>query len=259
MDAADEAHDGGRVPGMTTPASRASGRHQQRRNRRAGVLIGLLSGLLGFGLVVQVQSTESQAGLGTARQEDLVRILDDLNARDERLRREIGELEATRRELGSGAAGDDAALNEARRRARELGILAGTVPATGPGLVVTIREHDRRLPADLLLDAVQELRGAGAEAIQVTGADGAAVRIGASSWFVDGNEGIVIDDRQLRAPYTVVAIGDPPTMDAALRIPGGVEATVQQADATVRIEQRPKVAVTALREVKPPQYARPAS
>jgi uncharacterized protein YlxW (UPF0749 family) len=236
------------------PATPAPGRGKLR----AGALIGLLAALLGFALAVQVKSTESQA-LPAARQEDLVRILDDLNAREERLRREIADLEQTRSELSSGAAGKDAALQETRRRTQELGVLAGTVPARGPGVVITIAERGKQLPADVVLDAMEELRGAGAEAIQISGREGGAVRVGTSTYFLDGQGGILVDGKTLRAPYTIIAIGDAPTLDAALNIPGGVVNTVEQASSTARIEQRDQVSVSALRPVENPHYARPVS
>jgi uncharacterized protein YlxW (UPF0749 family) len=227
--------------------------------RRAGVLIGLLTLLLGFGFAVQVRSTESNSALPSARQEDLVRILDDLNAREERLRREIGDLEKTVRDLSSGAGDVTAAIETSRRLARELQLLAGTVPATGPGVVITITEGGKHLPADVVLDAVEELRGAGAEALEISGAEGPAVRVGTSTYFLDVQGGILTDGKVLRGPYTIVAVGDAATLAAALNIPGGVVNTVDQASATTRIVQRGKVVVTALRVVEAPKYARPAS
>ena len=62
----------------------------------------------------------------------------------------------------------------------------------------------------------------------------------------------------LNAPYTMVAIGDPPTLAAALNIPGGVIDTVSRAGGTLTIEQAPQVHVEALRAARTPQYARPA-
>jgi uncharacterized protein YlxW (UPF0749 family) len=243
------------APGHAGPARPAP---TVSRARRAGVWIGLLTALLGFALAVQVKSTESMA-LPTARQEDLVRILDDLNAREERLRRDIADLERTRSELTSGAVGSEAALQEARRRIQQLRLLAGTIPATGPGVVITLTEGKEHLPADLILDAIEELRGAGAEAIQLTGREGGSVRVGTATYFLDTRDGVLVDGKSLRGPYTIVAIGDKSTLAAALNIPGGVANTVEQAAAASTIEQRDKVVVSALREPGTPQYARPAS
>src|SRR5688572_4786731 len=102
-----------------------------RRASPADIVIGLLVALLAFAFVVQVKSNSGDSQLANARQDDLVRILSDLNAREQRLRDEIATLEATLSQLGEGAQGREAALAEARRRADELGILAGTLGARG--------------------------------------------------------------------------------------------------------------------------------
>ncbi len=139
------------------------------RLRRVDVAVALLLGLLGFAAVVQVRSTQEEGPLAAARQEDLVQILDDLANRDRRLRAEVAALEQTRRELTSGTGRTSAALEEARRRAQLLGVLAGNVPATGPGVRLTMTDPDGALRPDILLDALEELRAAGAEQVWLAG------------------------------------------------------------------------------------------
>ncbi len=245
-----------KAPRLTVPRPRV----RWRPRVRAGLLIGALCGLLGFAFAVQVQSTQGST-LDSARQEDLVRILDDLSAREDRLRGELAEQQAALDEITSGSNGSGAALQQARKRADELGVLAGTVPARGPGVVITIGERAERIPADLLLDALEELRGAGAEAVAITGTGisgrSVEVRVGAPTWFADKGEGIVVDGTTLRAPYRFTVIGDGPTIAAALNIPGGVTDTVRRAGGQVRVDQRSDVSITALRPIKTPQYARP--
>ncbi|MFL6077039.1 MAG: DUF881 domain-containing protein [Mycobacteriales bacterium] len=228
-----------------TPVTRRSHR------LRAGALIGVLCALLGFGFAVQVHSQSGSSKYANAREEDLVTILDDLTAREQRLRQELGSLNQTRQQLSNGSG---SALDEARRRADEMAILAGTEPATGPGMVLTIKPGGKPVKAEVILDAVEEMRGAGAEALQIN-----SVRIGASTWFADGSGGgLVVDGTALDKPYTVTAIGDPATLAAAMNIPGGVVDSVHQAGGQVEVEQRKEVAVTAVRHDEPPQYAHPA-
>lgn len=229
------------------------------RRPRAGVLIGLLAGLLGFGLAVQLNTAQDDPTLAGARQEDLVRILDDLDARKERLRDEITSLEDRRRQLTSGAQGQAAAVDEARRLADELGILAGTLPAEGPGLVVRFRPGSEPVRADQVLNAVEELRGAGAEAMQISGADGPPVRIVAATYFLDDGAGLEVDGQSLAAPYTLAVIGDPETMRTTLEIPGGVVSEVSKDGGTVSLDERKRITVSALRRAEPPRYARPTS
>ena len=96
-------------------------------------------------------------------------------------------------------------------------MLLGTVAAHGPGISVTITDPDAPLGAEDLLDVVEELRGAGAEAIQF-----GSVRVSTATAFTDDNGAVAVDGADLQAPYTVLAIGDPKTLDTALNIPGGV-------------------------------------
>ena len=239
------------------------GRLLAPRLRRVDVAVAVLLGLLGFAAVVQVRSTQEDGPLAAARQEDLVQILDDLDNRDDRLRAEVAALEQAQRELTTGSGRTQAALDEARRRAQLLGVLAGTVPATGPGIVVTITDPDATLRPDVLLDALEELRAAGAEALQLEGRepDGEAVRrvrVVAGTAFVAGDAGgLVVDGTELRAPYRFVVIGDPATVTSALGIPGGVVDNVEQFGGSVRITRPETVEVTALRPLEPPRYARP--
>jgi uncharacterized protein YlxW (UPF0749 family) len=117
-----------------------------------------------------------------------------------------------------------------------------------------------KVKASAILNAVQELRGAGGEVMQLGGADGTAVRIVASSYFVDvEGGGIVADGARLAGPYTLLVIGQPQTMQTALQIPGGVVASVNSAGGSVTMEQRATVEVTAVREATTLQYARPVS
>jgi len=220
----------------------------------AGLLIGLLLALLGFGLVIQLQSNTG-SGLVGRRQDDLVRILDDLSSREERLRQQIAALENTRDRLSAGGDSSQAALQEARRRAAELGILAGTLAAEGPGIEMTITDPYHQVTAEDMLDAIEELRGAGAEAISVGPA-----RIGLSSAFTQDTptSPIVVDGKSLTAPYQILAIGDPPTLATAMNIPGGVVDTVRSRDAETQIVQQKRLVIRALREVRAPQYAQPS-
>ena len=222
---------------------------------RSQVLIGAILAVLGFALVVQLRTTQQSSRFASARQEDLVRILEDLTARGERLRTEIEDLERTRDRLTGGAGQDAAAIEEIQRRRDVLRILAGTVAAEGPGIHLTVNDPEGSVTADVLLDAMQELRDAGAEAMQVND-----VRLGASSWFSDSGATILADGTPLRSPYVFRAIGDPHTLADAMEIPGGVvDSVTGRNGASTDVDERPQVVVDALRPLSTPRYARAAS
>ncbi|MGW0432801.1 DUF881 domain-containing protein [Micromonospora sp. NPDC003197] len=225
----------------------------------AGAMIVVLLALLGFALVAQLRSTSTDPTLAAARQEDLVRILSDLESQEERLRQDIAALEESQRQLASGAQGRQAALEEATRRANELGILAGTLPARGPGLEIRFVAGAKPIRASAILDAVQELRGAGAEAMQIAGSDGTPVRIVADTFFLDADNGISVRGRPMSGPYTITVIGDPTTMRTALNIPGGVVASVNGDGGNVIVQEREVADVSALSVPNDLKHARPVS
>jgi uncharacterized protein YlxW (UPF0749 family) len=111
---------------------------------------------------------------------------------------------------------------------------------------------------ETMLDVVNELRAAGAEAIQVSSAGGQEpVRLGVDSWVVGSPGALVLDGTTLSPPYSVLAIGDPATLSAAMNIPGGAVDSVERVGGTMSVQQADVVNVTALRQPKPRQYAQP--
>jgi uncharacterized protein YlxW (UPF0749 family) len=248
---------------VTTEDRRATGEEQdppaagQRTGRRtrdplAAALIGVLTLLLGFAFAVQVRAVGDDQEYAGAREEDLVRILDELNAREARLRDQIADQRTALQQLNSSDSQSTTALEEARARAEAIGILNGTVAAQGPGLVMTIRDADDKVRVSDILDAIQELRGAGAETMQIDG-----VRVGVSTAVTGTPGSLMVDGRPITSPYEFVVIGSPQNMETALNIPGGVVQDLTRHGASVMITQSEQVTVDALRPLDTPQYASP--
>ena len=233
------------VDGRPAPAGR------RRRDPVAAALIGLLTLLLGFAFAVQVRSTDTQE-LATVREEDLVRVLDTLDADEDRLRQQIAEQREALEQLSSSDSRSAAALEEARQQAEAIGILNGTVAAQGRGLQMLIDDPQGEVRVADLLDAIQELRGAGAETMQIDD-----VRVGVST-AVTGEPGALrVDGRAISAPYEILVIGSPQNLETAMNIPGGVVQRIQGRGGTVTITQSEQVVVDALRPLETPQYAAP--
>jgi uncharacterized protein YlxW (UPF0749 family) len=221
------------------------------RATRANLFAALLAIVLGFALATQVQQTQQQ-GLEQLREDELVRILDDVNQDAARLGNDARALEVTRDRLAGGADTSAEALKAAQERVDTLGILAGTAPAEGPGIVLTIDDPDGKVTSTLLLDALQELRDAGAEAVQI-----GDVRVVVSTYFTDTPDGIEVSGTPVRSPYVITAIGGSATMASAMDIPGGVNESVRRLGAVSTVDQRDTVSITALHTLEEPQYARP--
>lgn len=195
---------------------------------------------LGFGLAVQVRTTQ-QDSLDAARTSDLVRILDDLSAQRDRLTAEQTRLRATLTDLQNSADQAQAAREATRERIESLRILSGEVPVTGPGVTLTISDPEGVLAAADLLDAVQELRDAGAEAIAIDGQ-----RVVAETALTDTADGIAVGGQIVDSPFEIVAIGPSSTLASGLSFPGGVLESVREAGANGSVVERDEVAVPAL-------------
>ncbi len=221
-----------------------------------GTLAVLLCLLLGVAIATQVHQTESGDSLDTARPADLLVLLDSLRQREATLSTEVTELQRSLAALQASGSSDQAAIENAQARLAALSILIGTVGATGPGVTVRIEDPGPGVAPQAMLDVLNELRAAGAEAIEIGDAH-QAVRTGVDTWIAGAPGALVVDGRTLRPPYSVLAIGDPPTLAAAMNIPGGAVDSVKRVGGTMAVQQSDRVDITVLRQPKPRQYAQP--
>jgi uncharacterized protein YlxW (UPF0749 family) len=223
------------------------------RATRAQLLALLLCFVLGLAGFIAVKQNQS-LGLASMRQDELVGLLDNVTEKSARLEDETRRLQAMADQLKTGSDKSAAALQAAQQRLELLGVLAGTSPAEGPGIQLTVSDPRGEVTAATLLDTVQELRDAGAEAIQIGG-----VRVVASSSFVDVGSEVRVDGIEVPRPYLLLVIGNSQTLSSALGIPGGVLEVLKRHGATGTVDLRSSVTVSALRPVSAPQYARPAA
>ncbi len=255
----DALNDGGEQPGEQRANSSQELTGRQRlaagiwppRVTRAQLVVALLLFVLGLGLAIQVRSNSDNSALRGARQEDLVRILDEVDERTQRLEDEKQRLDDQRTELENSSDQAEEARKQTVEKERQLGVLAGTVAAHGPGITVTVNDPGGAVRPDMLLDALQELRAAGAEAVEVNG-----VRVVANTYFSGDGGAVKVDGRKISAPYVFKVIGKPQDLEPALNIPGGVVQTLEKEQATVHVARTDDIVVDALRPAERPDYAR---
>jgi uncharacterized protein YlxW (UPF0749 family) len=256
------------VPRETSPGSDVGSAPQRATGRRrlwgslvqpgrGQIIAAVILFVVGMGGVMQIRINTADDAYTNARREDLVQLLDGLGSESRRLESEIADLERTRAQLQSGADTQRVARSEAQQRTEELGILAGTLPAEGPGIRMRIVDPAGRVNADVLLDAVEEMRDAGAEVIEVND----SIRVVASTWFGADAAGLVIDGSPVSRPITFEVIGDPHSLEEGARFRGGLvsEITGARIGGQVQIDQVERVVIDSLHVARENQYAQPAS
>lgn len=228
---------------------------QSARARSAGqAAIAIAVALLGFLLAIQLRSQEDLAGrLAVEREADLGQLLSQLTSRSDQLLADIVDLQARLGQSTDSAEQAEALLESARLEFGSLQVLLGIVPVEGEGITMTVEDPERTLGPDVLLDTVQELRDAGAEAIDISG-----VRVVARTAFTGHGGDLSVGGIRVAAPYVIKAIGASPTLAEAMRIPGGVvDAITSLPGASVRIEERSSVSILSVAPAPTFTHARP--
>lgn len=220
------------------------------RASRTQVVVALLVALVGFSAATQIRQDEADS-LDRLTQTELVRLLDEIGTRIDDLSAERDSLRAELAELRTGVTSQEAARAAAEQQVLVRSIQAGVVPVHGPGIVVTIEDPRGVVRAQSLVTLIEELRNAGAEAIQLN-----SIRISTRSWVVQAEEGVEVDGLALAPPYRVTAIGSPGSLSVALEMPGGVLAAIRATGATTTLEEREDVRIEAVVMLTDLEHAR---
>jgi uncharacterized protein YlxW (UPF0749 family) len=245
-------------PEKATEKPAADGRERllaslRRPGSRGQLTAGVLLALLGFAAVTQVKANNKDDLYVGARQGDLIQYINNLSLASQRAENEIARLQQTRDALRSDTRSRRTAVERAQEQANTLGILAGTVPVVGPGVKVTVTDPKGGVGSNQLLEGLEELRDAGAEAIELNN----KLRVVAQTSLKDVDGGVIVDGELLRAPYLIEAIGSPHDLSTALEFKDGFVDEVQRpdVDGTVSTEEAQVVEISTVTELTTPQYA----
>ncbi|MEW5761648.1 MAG: DUF881 domain-containing protein [Bacillota bacterium] len=224
--------------------------------------VALVAFVLGLLITVQARVAGQPPGeiLPAARVQELTAELRRLEEASAGLRREAGELE---QKIAAAKQGQTQARAALQTEIEKYRIQAGLVPVVGPGVEVMIHNMPAgSLPGteqyvfavrdEDLLRVVNELWGAGAEAIAVNGQ-----RLVSTSEIRLAGTFIDVNLQRITPPYTIVAIGDPDVLASALEIEGGVAEMLRAFGASCLIKKKDTVRIPAYEGTMAFQYARP--
>ena len=194
--------------------ARRSGARPAREGRRHGWTA---TALALFALLIAVAAVQTARSQPT-REQSRAQLVDEARSARADLARTRGRLLALRRQVDTLDAQRLRLLRQAgttNAAALRTGAAAGTVPVTGPGMVVTVDDApDATTNREKVFDQdlqklVNGLWAAGAEAVSVNGQ-----RISSLTAIRVAGQAITVNFRSLRRPYVVSAIGDPDQLPA---------------------------------------------
>ena len=198
------------------------------------VLSVFLGMLLAAALKTQ-QNVKRVAGIPTTRFSGLAQLLLDEKERSKLLQKEVNEqrakVDAYERALGEGGTETEILKREIEKSK----LLAGLVPAQGPGVEVTLQDFPKAIPPGQepelnqeyiihdwdLRTFVNELLASGAEVIAIS--DGDSTQRIIASTPIRCDAGVIRVNRvPMASPFTITAIGPPNALKSALEMNNGV-------------------------------------
>jgi len=207
----------------------------------------LLASILGFLTVAQLKSNITYQGIVTIpKLLDLQNEINNIEAENKQLNASINEQALKLALYKSGVESTGSAYGIMKNELKKILNYSDSVEVTGPGIIMTLNDSQQELMEgeeigwylihDLdVLEIVNELRMAGAEAISINGE-----RVTASTSIRCGGPTINIDGKRHAVPFVIKAIGDPKTLEASALAPesyielymsySGIEVEIQKVE-----------------------------
>ncbi|MEN6564790.1 MAG: DUF881 domain-containing protein [Veillonellales bacterium] len=220
--------------------------------KQGQVAIGLVCVVLGIMLAVQFRTTQDvRSTIPFQRIEDLSQRLQQTEKERDALLKQVRELRKT-----SGA-------ETATQEIENIKMGAGVVAFQGSGVSVVIDDSKRPskpgenpnlylIHDDDILKVINELWAAGAEAISIN-----EQRLIASSEIRCAGPTLSVNNTRYSPPYEIRAIGEPQTLENALKMRGGVVETLQFWGIQVAIKKQENINVPAYKGTFRFEYAKP--
>lgn len=227
------------------------------------ISIALVSIVLGIMLSTQFKTVKKSNVVTVQRAEELAAQLKQLQSEKDVLIKQINDLETKINAYEDSASKNSVITQTLKNDVEKYKELAGLTDLQGPGVIVTINDSKQAVPPgqdpnlflvhdEDLLRVVNELRAAGAEAISLNDQ-----RLIAISEIRCVGPTVNVNSVRFSAPYVIKAIGDPDTLEAALKLKGGVVDALATWGIEVNIKKTDKVLIRKYDGVIKFRYAKP--
>ncbi|KFI92491.1 hypothetical protein BISA_0893 [Bifidobacterium saguini DSM 23967] len=241
----------GSFPKVRKKPRRDLNAHSNRSRLISSILVMLMCALLGFAYMSQINNSKST--YETLDENELVRLLNESNTQISNLEQRKTQLSNQLNSLKSAANEQEQARKIAKQNEETSGLISGRLPARGRGVTVTIsRGTEAKVDASIMFNLIEELRNAGAEVMAIN-----SVRVVASTYIQDTDDGLICDGTTIKPPFVVKAIGNPQELSNAVDIAGGVGAQLQvKYGSSVDVQSSDNIIIDEVREATQNKYAK---
>lgn len=216
--------------------------------------------ILGLMLATQFKNVQKVGGnVSMQRTQELTGEVQRLKEENEKMKSQIQDYDQKIWEYENAAKGEGKLSQAIYDELDRMRMLAGVVDLEGPGVIVTVNTFLTNPQGQLisnvnyedLLKLVNELNAAGAEAIAINDE-----RLIATTEIRNAGDYIVINTNRHSVPFEIKAIGNPDTLEAALKLLGGVADELSQV-LDIKIRREDKIHIPKYEGTIEFNYAKP--
>ncbi len=213
--------------------------------KKDNIWIGIACIILGIFIAFQmkfIQGTYLNGSSPTQKTTEILNELTVVKAEKERLVEEIERLQDQLDKIQNSASEESAVVKNLTDELNRYKAFSGMTKVTGTGIMVTIDnppkdlnvglEKNIALDYKMLLDLINELNSAGAEAISINEqrmVNSTEIRLAGSQ--------VNVNTIPISPPFVIKAIGSPSTLDGAVNIRFGIVQNLQEAGYYVEVKQ----------------------
>lgn len=205
------------------------------------VIIGIVCIVLIAVMFIQYKTVEETdiTAIENMREAELRTALSEWKTKYEETTEKYREVQATKQEYIEKIESNEEASGLLEKELQQSNLLAGKTNVTGEGVVVTLSDNElERITSDDLIELLNELKYAGAEAISIND-----IRIVNSTDIVQiGGMYIMVGGNRITSPYVVKAIGNQAYLSSILSLKNsGYIDKYNNSGKTVSLESRKKI------------------
>ena len=178
------------------------------------IIIAIICIVLIATILVQFKTVEETdvTAIETMREAELRTALSEWTTKYDEASEQLEETNNRISEYEQKANDEQETKNLVESELQQTNMILGKTDVKGPGVIITLEDGDREVVASDLVDLVNELKYAGAEAISINGS-----RIINTSEIAEINNSYIIVKR-IASPYEVKAIGDQTYLTSILNL-----------------------------------------
>lgn len=226
------------------------------KKKGIGITLGIMCFVLVFALSIQIKTVEKSdsATLKTYREDELRTEVLKWKDKYDTIYEKFEENEKILEEYRNNAAQSGETNNAMKKELTEANAIIGLSDVKGNGIILTLNDTNSEVPItdSQILEVINELKAAGAEAISV---NDQRIITTSEIRFISTVE-MVINGETVVSPYVIKAIGNKDNLESSLKIKGGVIDSFRQNNIIAEIEIKDDITISKYNGVINFKYAK---